>query len=158
MKGLPMEAQLLVDLRRTYPDVTAVHYPAEGGAEFLCVIALRQRYAYQARNVILSALGSTGHPKMVVVTDDDVDIYDMAKVWWAILTRCQPADDLVVIDRAAGGQLDPSAPTPFASSVVGIDATRPFGQPFPEVVRVPGLDRIPDPRTLVRELLAANER
>jgi 4-hydroxy-3-polyprenylbenzoate decarboxylase/2,5-furandicarboxylate decarboxylase 1 len=158
MKGLPMEAQLLVDLRGTYPDVTAVHYPAEGGAEFLCVIALRQRYAYQARNVILSALGSTGHPKMVVVTDDDVDIYDMARVWWAILTRCQPSEDLVVIDRAAGGQLDPSAPSPFTSSVVGIDATRPFGQPFPEVVRVPGVERIPDPRTLVRELLASRAR
>jgi 4-hydroxy-3-polyprenylbenzoate decarboxylase/2,5-furandicarboxylate decarboxylase 1 len=149
LKSLPMEAQLLVDLRGSYPDVTAVHYPAEGGAEFLCVIALRQRYAYEARNVILSALGSTGHPKLVVVTDDDVDIYDMAKVWWAILTRCQPAEDVVIVDKAAGGQLDPSAPSPFVSSVMGIDATRPLGRPFPEVVRVPGVERVPDPRTLV---------
>jgi 4-hydroxy-3-polyprenylbenzoate decarboxylase/2,5-furandicarboxylate decarboxylase 1 len=150
LKSLPMEAQLLVDLRRPYPDVTAVHYPAEGGAEFLCVVALRQRYAYEARNVILSALGSTGHPKVVVVTDDDVDIYDMAKVWWAILTRCQPEEDVMIIDKAAGGQLDPSAPSPFVSSVMGIDATRPMGRSFPEVVRVPGVESIPDPRTLVR--------
>jgi 4-hydroxy-3-polyprenylbenzoate decarboxylase/2,5-furandicarboxylate decarboxylase 1 len=149
MKNLPMEAQLLSDLRGTYPDVTAVHYPPEGGAEYLCVVALDQRYAYEARSVILSALGSTGHPKMVVVTDSDVDIYDMAKVWWAILTRCQPSDDLVIIDKAASGQLDPSAPQMFVSSVVGIDATRPFGADFPEVVRIPGVDAVPDPRTLV---------
>jgi 2,5-furandicarboxylate decarboxylase 1 len=150
MKGLPMEAQLLSSLRATYPDVTAVSYSPEGGAEFLLVVALRQRYAYEARNVILAAMGSPGHPKMVVVVDDDVDIYDMAKVWWAILTRCQPDRDLVLVPRAAGGQLDPSAPAPFVSSLLGIDATRPFGEEFPEVVHIPGVEDVPDPRTLVR--------
>jgi 4-hydroxy-3-polyprenylbenzoate decarboxylase/2,5-furandicarboxylate decarboxylase 1 len=149
LKGLPLEAELLVALRATYPDVTAVSVPAEGASEFLVVIAMRQRYAYEARNVILAAFASVAHPKIVVVVDDDVDIYDMAKVWWAIATRCQPADDLIVIDRAAGGQLDPSAPELFVSSLLGIDATRPFGEPFPEVVRIPGVDQLPDPRTLV---------
>jgi 3-polyprenyl-4-hydroxybenzoate decarboxylase len=94
-------------------------------------------------------MGSGGHPKMVVVVDDDVDIYDMTKVWWAILTRAQPDRDVLIVPRAAGGQLDPSAPAPFVSSLLGIDATRPFGQPFPEVVRIPGIDRVPDPRSLV---------
>lgn len=150
MKGLPMEAQLLVTLRETYPDVTSVSYSPEGASEFLCIIGLRQRYAYEARNVILSAMGSAGHPKIVVVVDDDIDVYDTARVWWAIVTRFQPDRDLLVVPLAAGGQLDPSAPAPFTSSLLGIDATRPFGQPFPEVVRVPGTERIPDPRTLVR--------
>jgi 4-hydroxy-3-polyprenylbenzoate decarboxylase/2,5-furandicarboxylate decarboxylase 1 len=153
MKGLPMEAQLLVTLRASYPDVAAVSYAPEGGAEFLVVIALNQRYAYEARNVILTAMGSAGHPKLVVVVDDDVDIYDMAKVWWAIVTRAQADRDLIIIDRAAGGQLDPSAPAPFTSALLGIDATRPFGQPFPEVVRIPGADLVPDPRTLLRPRL-----
>jgi 2,5-furandicarboxylate decarboxylase 1 len=155
MKGLPMEAQLLSTLRATYPDVTAVSYSPEGGAEFLLVVALRQRYAYEARNVILAAMGSPGHPKMVVVVDDDVDIYDMAKVWWAILTRCQPDRDLVLVPRAAGGQLDPSAPAPFVSSLLGIDATRPFGEAFPEVVHIPGVENVPDPRTLVHRPVTA---
>ena len=154
MKGLPMEAQLLVTLRETYPDVTAVSFSPEGASEFLCVIGLRQRYANQARNVILAAMGSAGHPKIVVVVDDDIDVYDMAKVWWAIVTRFQPDRDLLVVPQAAGGQLDPSAPAPFTSSLLGIDATRPFGKEFPEVVRVPGVDAIPDPRTLVRKPVA----
>jgi 4-hydroxy-3-polyprenylbenzoate decarboxylase/2,5-furandicarboxylate decarboxylase 1 len=130
--------------------VTAVSFSPEGASEFLCVIGLRQRYAYQARNVILAAMGSAGHPKIVVVVDDDIDVYDMARVWWAIVTRFQPDRDLLVVPQAAGGQLDPSAPAPFTSSLLGIDATRPFNQPFPEVVRVPGVERIPDPRTRVR--------
>ncbi len=150
MKGLPMEAQLLVTLRATYPDVTAVSFSPEGASEFLCVIGLRQRYAHQARNVILAAMGSAGHPKIVVVVDDDIDVYDMARVWWAIVTRFQPDRDLLVVPQAAGGQLDPSAPAPFTSSLLGIDATRPFGQPFPAVVRIPGVEDVPDPRTLVR--------
>jgi 4-hydroxy-3-polyprenylbenzoate decarboxylase/2,5-furandicarboxylate decarboxylase 1 len=153
MKGLPLEAALLAELRKAYPEVTGVSYAPEGGCEFLVVVGLRQRYAYQARNIIMTALGSTGHPKVVIVTDDDVDIHDITKVWWAILTRCQPAEDLIVIPKAAGGQLDPSAPEPFVSSVLGIDATRPLGGAFPEVVRVPGVEALPDPRTLIERVL-----
>jgi 2,5-furandicarboxylate decarboxylase 1 len=66
------------------------------------------------------------------------------KVWWAVLTRAQPSDDVLIVPKAAGGQLDPSAPSHFASSLMGVDATRPFGEPFAEVVRVPGVDDVPD--------------
>jgi 2,5-furandicarboxylate decarboxylase 1 len=144
MKLLPMEANLLSTLRQGYPDVQAVHFAPEGGAEFLAVVSLRQRYLNQAKNLLLSALGSSGHPKMAIVVDDDIDVYDPVKVWWAVLTRSQPSDDVIIIPKAAGGQLDPSAPSHFASSLMGIDATRPFGEPFAEVVRVPGVEDVPD--------------
>jgi 4-hydroxy-3-polyprenylbenzoate decarboxylase/2,5-furandicarboxylate decarboxylase 1 len=144
LKLLPMEANLLSALRQVSQDVLAVHYPAEGGAEFLAVVSMRQRYHNQAKNLLLSALGSVGHPKMVIVVDDDIDVYDMTKVWWAVLTRAQPANDFIIIPEAAGGQLDPSAPTQFGSSLLGIDATRPYGRTFPDVVDVPGLDAVPD--------------
>jgi UbiD family decarboxylase len=144
LKLLPAAANLYTTLRQTYPDITGVYYPAEGGADLLAVIGLRQRYENQAKNLILSAMGSAAHPKMVIVTDDDVDIYDMSKVWWAIVTRCQPAQDVIIIPQAAGGQLDPSAPSAFSSSLMGIDATRSFGKPFPEVVRIPGVEAVPD--------------
>ncbi|MBI4492105.1 MAG: UbiD family decarboxylase [Chloroflexi bacterium] len=143
LKFLPLEANLLAALRETYPGVTDVNCVPESG-EFLVVIALKQRYANEAKNVLLNALGSVVHPKMVVVTDDDVDIHNMTQVWWAILTRCQPAEDVIIVPRAAGGQLDPSAPAPFTNSLMGMDATRPFGKPFPEVVRIPGVEQVPD--------------
>lgn len=110
----------------------------------MAIIGLKQRYINQAKNLILSALGSVAHPKMVIVVDDDVDIYDPAKVWWAVLTRAQPAEDILIIPRAAGGQLDPSAPSKFGSSLVGIDATIPYGVDFAEVVEVDGVERVPD--------------
>ncbi len=144
LKLLPMEANSLVALRQIYPDITGVHYPPEGGADLLAFIGLHQRYLNEAKNVILSALGSVVHPKMVVVVDDDIDIHDSAQVWWAVLTRAQPSTDVIIIPEAAGGALDPSAPTHFGSSVMGIDATRRFGEPFAEVVVVPGVDDVPD--------------
>jgi 2,5-furandicarboxylate decarboxylase 1 len=144
MKLLPMEANLLSALRQVCPDVTAVHYPPAGGAEFLAVVSMRQRYENQAKSLVLTALGSVGRPKMVVVVDDDIDIYDPTKVWWAILTRAQPSDDYLIVPKAAGGQLDPSAPSHFQSSLLGIDATRPFGGDFAEVCRVPGVEDVPD--------------
>jgi 2,5-furandicarboxylate decarboxylase 1 len=144
LKLLPMEAALLTTLRQAYPDVQEVHFALEGGAEFLAVVSLRQRYENQAKNLMLSAFGSPAHPKMVIVVDEDIDVYDPVKVWWAVLTRSQPSDDVLIIPKAAGGQLDPSAPSHFASSLMGIDATRPFGKPFAEVVRVPGVEDVPD--------------
>ena len=57
------------------------------------------------------------------------------------MTRSQPAEDLVVVPRVAGGPLDPSAPEKEVISVWGIDATRAFGIEFPEVVTVPGADK-----------------
>jgi 4-hydroxy-3-polyprenylbenzoate decarboxylase/2,5-furandicarboxylate decarboxylase 1 len=154
MKLLSQEANLLVAIRRWFPEVTGVSYTPEGGADFMVVFSLKQRYAGQARNLIMAALGSPAHPKLVVVTDDDVDIYDSAKVWWAILTRAQPSEDVIILARAAASQLDPSAPEPFVSSVMGIDATRPFGKPFPEIVRIPGVDAVPDWTRELAEALA----
>ena len=144
LKLLPMEANLVKAMRQVYPDITGVHYAPEGGAEFLAIIGLQQRYVNQAKNVLLTALGSVAHPKVVIVVDDDIDIYDSDRVWWAVLTRAQPAEDVIIIPRAAGGQLDPSAPSKFGSSLMGIDATIPYGAEFAEVVHIPGVDQVPD--------------
>ena len=40
-----------------------------------------------------------------LIRKQDVDIYDIAKVWWAILTRCQPDRDVIIVPAAAGGRL-----------------------------------------------------
>jgi 2,5-furandicarboxylate decarboxylase 1 len=140
LKVFAYESNLLQNLRRAFPEVTAVCFPDWGGVQYVAVVALKQRYKGQARHLILTALGDPARIKWVVVVDDDIDVYDTEQVNWAITTRSQPAEDLVVIPRVAGGPLDPSAPEKELISVWGLDATRPFGEDFPEVVRVPGAD------------------
>jgi 4-hydroxy-3-polyprenylbenzoate decarboxylase/2,5-furandicarboxylate decarboxylase 1 len=141
LKSFAYESQLYERLRETFPEVTAVAFPEWGGVQYAAVVAIEQRYKAQARHLILTALGDASRPKLVVVVDADIDVHDTEAVNWAIMTRSQPAEDLVVVPRVAGGPLDPSAPEKEVISVWGIDATRPFGADFPEVVEVPGADR-----------------
>jgi 2,5-furandicarboxylate decarboxylase 1 len=73
---------------------------------------------------------------------DDVDLYDIEKVMWAVATRCRPEDDVIVFPRLVGSQLDPSAKRIGRGSGLGIDATRPVGEPFPQVVEIPGVENV----------------
>jgi 2,5-furandicarboxylate decarboxylase 1 len=83
-----------------------------------------------------------------------VDIHNIEQVMWTVMTRFQPARDVMVVSDLIPAALDPSGPRGVASddgegsdvnaSAIGIDATRPYGKPFPEVVRIPGVERVPD--------------
>src|SRR5262245_23382332 len=60
--------------------------------------------------------------------DDDVDVYDMNDVLWAMCTRVDPVKDMDLIRRAWSGPLDPIIPKDqkgFSSRAI-IEATRPY--------------------------------
>jgi 2,5-furandicarboxylate decarboxylase 1 len=110
------------------PEVADVHAI---GPYYIAVVAIRKRLAYEARNVILSVLGPTaGAPqaKYCIVVDPDVNVRDLNQVLWAVYTRCQPSDDVMVFPAMVGAPLDPSAPMPRHSSKMGFDATVPLGE------------------------------
>ena len=146
LRQIPMEATYYWELKNRHPGVTAVHFPAAGAILFLVVIAMKQTYLYEARNAIASMF-ATRRNKIIIVVDDDVDIYDMEKVMWAVATRSRPEEDVVIFPRLSTSGMDPSAfrlegTDSFWNSGLGIDATKPFGQPFPEVVDIPGVDKV----------------
>jgi len=68
--------------------------------------------------------------KLVIVVDDDIDVFDESEVLWAVATRMQADRDLVVVSGSLGALLDPSADERGVTAKLGIDATRPFGEPF----------------------------
>ena len=130
--------------RAGVPDVAGVYCPPEGNTRLLTVVAIRQRYPGHARQAGLIA--SQCHAaaylgRFTVVVDDDIDPTDMKDVWWAMTTRCDPADDIEIIRRCWSGPLDPIVPKGkkgFNSRAV-IDACRPYDwiKDFPASVRVP---------------------
>ncbi|MEE8109982.1 MAG: UbiD family decarboxylase [bacterium] len=150
LKQIPNEVTVFRELKSKFPEVKAVHFPASGCSEYHCYVSMTPRYKGQPRNVLLAALGSAKHPKLAVVVDEDIDIFDDVKVLWAISTRMQADRDIIVVPSVGAGPLDPSTPEPYLSAVMGIDATRPFGEPFAEVPVVPGLEKVPDLLTLAR--------
>ena len=146
LRQIPMEATYYWELKKRHPGVTAVHFPAAGAILFLVIIAMKQTYLYEARNAIASMF-ATRRNKIIIVVDDDVDIYDMEKVMWAVATRSRPEEDVVVFPRLSTSGMDPSAfrlegTDSFWNSGLGIDATKPYGQPFPDVVEIPGVDKV----------------
>ena len=158
MKQVCLEAQYTWDLRQKFPGVKEVHLPAAGAQGFLAVVAMRPTSKFEARNVISYMLGNRPAVKCVITVDDDIDIRNIEKVMWAVMTRFQPAEDVIIIPNLNEIALDPSGPwgsglsmdrtdssgPELNASGMGIDATRPFGRPFPEIVRVPGVENVPD--------------
>ncbi|CEP68990.1 UbiD decarboxylyase family [Moorella glycerini] len=143
LKQIPFEASFYDFLKPQFPSVKKVAIPPCGGVSFYVVIAIQQRYAGEARQVIMAALSHTIRPKWVVVVDDDINVQDLNDVNWALSFHVRPKDDIFIIDNVPAGPLDPvvresAQLTKRLLSAVGIDATRPFGEGFPALVEVPG--------------------
>ena len=83
---------------------------------------------------MLGLLGWDPYLKTVIAVDDDVDITDDSEVLWALATRFQPAEDIVILERLPGSALDPSSTPDGSTSRMGLDATR-----------GPGVQRRPHP-------------
>ena len=130
--GLIREAEILNALARVIPNVKAVHVPLSGTSAFTAYVSIRQGRPGEAKHVIPIALGVDHYVKLVIVVDDDIDVFDESDVLWAVATRMQPDRDLVVISGSLGALLDPSADEHGVTAKLGIDATRPFGEPFAE--------------------------
>ena len=128
--GLVREAEILNAVSRVIPNVTAVHVPLSGTSSFTAYVAIKQSRPGEAKHVIPIVLGVDHYLKLVVVVDDDIDVFDESDVLWAVATRMQADRDLVVIPGSLGAMLDPSADERGVTAKLGIDATRPFGEPF----------------------------
>ncbi len=142
LKQIPFEASFYDFLKKQFSSVKKVAIPPCGGVSFYVVVAMKPRYAGEGKHVILSALSSNIRPKWVVVVDDDINVHDLNDVNWALSFHVRPKEDMIIVDNVPPGPLDPSAVTGRLSSAVGIDATRPFGEAFPEPVEVPGWEEV----------------
>jgi 4-hydroxy-3-polyprenylbenzoate decarboxylase/2,5-furandicarboxylate decarboxylase 1 len=90
-------------MREQFPTLSSVAVPSSGGVAFRIVTAMKPRYAGEARAALLAAMTANMRPKIVIV-----------------------------VDALPGSTLDPSVDRSLpldrqTGSVVGIDATFPFG-------------------------------
>ena len=143
LKQIPFEASFWRTLKQQFPTVGSVAIRASGGVQFYVVISMQPRFAGEARQAILAAMATNVRPKWVVVVEPDVDVHNPSEVEWAMSFRVRPDRDVFVVEHTPAAPLDPSIDNsgPLAthtSSAVGIDATRPVGEPFAEVADVPG--------------------
>ena len=72
---------------------------------------------------------------MVVVVDEDVDVYNEEEVLWALATRLQADKGVTILPQhlGMGVTLDPSTDELSRTSKMGIDATKPLSGFAPKI-------------------------
>jgi 4-hydroxy-3-polyprenylbenzoate decarboxylase len=126
MLGLALNEVFVPLLTRQFPEITDFYLPPEGCSYRLAVVSMRKQYPGHAKRVmfgIWSFLRQFMYTKMIVVTDDDVDIRDWKEVIWALTTRVDPARDALIVENTPIDYLDFASPVAGLGSKIGIDAT-----------------------------------
>jgi UbiD family decarboxylase len=144
------EGEILNALRRNLPNVRAVHVPHTTCGAFMAFISMKKIADGEPQMAIMATLGTELYTKYVIVVDDDVDIFDVNDVLWAVATRVRADKDIIFIPGAKGAILDPTSdPENFTLTKMGIDATRPAGRDFAERLTISD-----DHRARARAILA----
>ncbi len=139
LMGLPREPTIYAAVSEVCTCRNVVITP--GGASWLhAVVQIEKHDPEDGKKAIRAAFEGHSSLKHVVVVDEDINIYDMQEVEWAIATRFQADQDLLVFTAQPSSSLDPSAqhiPGQKArTSKMGIDATIPWHKPRAAFKRV----------------------
>lgn len=113
-------------LQGQFPEILDFWLPPEGCSYRIAVIQMRKAYPGHAKRVMLGAwsfLRQFMYTKWVIVVDEDIDPRDWKDVWWAIVTRMDPARDITMLENTPIDYLDFASPVSGLGSKIGLDAT-----------------------------------
>ena len=105
------------------------------GAGEICIVQIEKKTEEDPGKVIDHLLNFFF--KVVVVTDDDVNISEFKEIAWAIATRVRPDKDVTIKSDLMGSMIDPSveglekaelALLVGRTAKIGIDATKPLAE------------------------------
>ena len=129
------EGDVLNALHQTLPNIKAVHAPFSACGLFHCYISMKKIAEGQPQQAIYAAFAVDHNIKMVVVVDEDVDVYNEEEVLWALATRLQADKGVTILPQhlGMGVTLDPSTDELSRTSKMGIDATKPMSGFSPKI-------------------------
>jgi 2,5-furandicarboxylate decarboxylase 1 len=126
LMGMPREPTIFQQVNQVVRCLD-VHINPGGCSWLHAIVQIDKQAEEDGKKAIAAAF--TGHRscKHVLVVDKDIDIYDPLQVEWAMATRFQGEDDLVMLPKEAGSSLDPSAePGTYRTTKIGFDLTKPL--------------------------------
>lgn len=130
LMGLPHEVLIWDAVSRIVPKVYAVNLSVGGSGWLHAIISIEKQLDGDGKNALLAAFAAHPSLKHAVVVDSDIDVFNISDVEWAIATRFQASEDLLVIKNVRGSTLDSSADQETGlTTKMGVDATRPFTKP-----------------------------
>lgn len=138
LMGMPKEPTIFAEVNQV-TRCTGVVITAGGTSWLHAVVQIAKQGPDDGRLAIAAAFKGHGSLKHVWVVDTDVDIYDPAQVEWAMATRFQADQDLVLLTNQPGSSLDPSGThvpgQKSRTAKAGFDCTIPWGADLSKYVR-----------------------
>ena len=127
MAGIPTEASIIDMVERAMPGrLQNVYAASPGGGKFLAVMQFKKSVPSdegRQRQAALLAFSAFPELKQVILVDEDVDIFDMKDVMWAMTTRMDPVRDTVLVENTPIDYLDFASPVSGLGGKMGMDAT-----------------------------------
>ncbi|MGB8437437.1 MAG: UbiD family decarboxylase, partial [Burkholderiales bacterium] len=113
-------------LQKQFPEIADFYLPPEGCSYRLACVSIRKQYPGHAKRVmfgIWSVLRQFMYTKLIIVTDDDVNVRDWKEVIWALTTRVDAARDTTIVENTPIDYLDFASPVAGLGAKMGVDAT-----------------------------------
>jgi 2,5-furandicarboxylate decarboxylase 1 len=123
-----LEASLLKVLQAAVPIVVDAEMTAGGLHRFHAVIQVRKatpQHNGLQRNALLAAFGALKDLDLVIVVDEDIDIRNPLDVEYALATRLEASQDMILVPEARGHEYVRASRNGIRAKL-GIDATVPF--------------------------------
>jgi 4-hydroxy-3-polyprenylbenzoate decarboxylase len=127
MLGVALNEVFIPLLQKQFPEIVDFYLPPEGCSYRLAIVSMKKQYPGHAKRVMMgvwSFLRQFMYTKIVIVTDEDVDVRHWDDVIWAITTRMDPSRDTVMIENTPIDYLDFASPVSGLGSKMGLDATK----------------------------------
>lgn len=141
LMGVPKQAIVFQRIKQIIPNVKQMSWPVSG-VGFACFIQLAEPVDDGQPNLAGTLLlGLDSYVKIVVVVDDDINIFDIDEVLWAISTRIDPNVDINILKNIFCNRLDPSATEMGTIGKIIIDATKKKGGQYNRLTIPAGIEK-----------------
>ena len=110
-------------LKKMVPSLVNLNF-TPGTCIFNAVASVKGASPAEVRRFMALILSMDQRIKQITVVDDDVNIFDMREVEWALATRFQADRDLLLLTGLKGYVIDPSVGANGLTAKIGLDATK----------------------------------
>jgi UbiD family decarboxylase len=125
LMGMPREPTMYREVAKVC-DVKDVLVTPGGCSWLHGAVQIKKRKPDDGKSAIYAAFAGHKSMKHVFVVDDDIDIHDPNQIEWAMATRFQGNNDMIVLDKQKGSSLDPSSNLETRETTkIGFDLTIP---------------------------------
>lgn len=145
LMGMPIEAKLNGEIKKYFKQTKNISL-TNGGCNWLhAVVKIKKRRDSDPQKIIKKIFEVHRSVKQITIVDEDIDINNADAVEYALATRFQADNDLLILKNVRGSSLDPSSDQKnLKTSKMGIDATKSLKKNrigF-EIAKIPDIEKI----------------